>query len=92
LCVRALVAVGGTFPHVGSRGAAFLRERGFELLEDLGGDDLSARYFAPLDRPERATETERVARARIAGSRDPNGPEILEAEPTASRRGTNPRW
>jgi methyltransferase (TIGR00027 family) len=46
--------------------AAFLRERGFELLEDLGGDDLSARYFAPLDRPERATQTERVARARIA--------------------------
>jgi O-methyltransferase involved in polyketide biosynthesis len=46
--------------------AAFLRERGFELLEDLGGDDLSARYFAPLDRPDRATQTERVARARIA--------------------------
>jgi methyltransferase (TIGR00027 family) len=48
--------------------AAFLRERGFELLEDLGGDDLSARYFAPLDRTDRATETERVVRARMVGT------------------------
>ncbi len=47
--------------------AGFLRSRGFELLEDIGGDNLSARYFAPLDRTDRATETERLARARIAG-------------------------
>ena len=48
--------------------AGFLRERGFELLEDIGGDDLSARYFAPMDRTDRATETERLARAWIAGT------------------------
>lgn len=46
--------------------ADFLRERGFTLLEDMGGDDLSARYFAPLNRTDRATETERVALARMA--------------------------
>lgn len=46
----------------------FLRDRGFELLEDIGGDEFSARYFTPLDRNDRATETERVARARIAVS------------------------
>ena len=46
----------------------FLRDRGFELLEDIGGDGFSARYFTPLDRNDRATETERVARARIAVS------------------------
>ena len=48
--------------------AGFLRERGFELLEDIGGHELSARYFAPLNRTDRATETERLARARIAGT------------------------
>lgn len=46
--------------------AGFLRARGFELLDDLGGDDLSARYFAPMGRSDRVTETERVARARVA--------------------------
>ncbi len=44
----------------------FLRDRGFELLEDIGGEDFSARYFTPLGRTDRATETERVARARVA--------------------------
>ncbi len=47
--------------------AGFLRARGFELLEDIGGEKLSARYFAPLDRTDRATETERLALARLAG-------------------------
>jgi methyltransferase (TIGR00027 family) len=46
--------------------ASFLRKRGFELLEDIGGDEFSERYFAPLDRTDRATETERVTRVRIA--------------------------
>ena len=46
----------------------FLRDRGFELLEDVGGKDFSARYFTSLGRTDRATETERVARARIAGA------------------------
>jgi methyltransferase (TIGR00027 family) len=45
--------------------ACYLRARGFELLDDLGGNELGARYFAPRGRPDRATETERVARARI---------------------------
>jgi methyltransferase (TIGR00027 family) len=48
--------------------ASFLGERGCELLEDIGGDELSARYFIPLGRNDRATETERVARARIVGT------------------------
>ena len=48
--------------------ARFLRDRGFELLEDIGGEDFSARYFTSLGRTDRATETERVARARIAGA------------------------
>jgi len=48
--------------------AEFLRDRGFELLEDIGGEEFSARYFSPLGRSDRATETERVAHARIAGA------------------------
>jgi O-methyltransferase involved in polyketide biosynthesis len=39
--------------------AGFLRDRGFELLEDIGGAEFTARYFTPLDRTDRATETER---------------------------------
>jgi methyltransferase (TIGR00027 family) len=56
------------FGLVPTETADFLRERGFELLEDIGGEEFSARYFAPLDRTDRATETERLALARIAGT------------------------
>lgn len=45
----------------------FLQSRGFELLEDVGSDEFSTRFFAPHERTDRATETERVARARVVG-------------------------
>ncbi len=44
--------------------AAYLRERGLNLLADIGGSDFTDRYFAPRGRADRATETERVALAR----------------------------
>lgn len=52
--------------------AGYLGERGFELIEDIGGDDFSERYFTALGRNDRATDTERVARARVAPDRSPS--------------------
>lgn len=45
--------------------AGYLSERGLDLVEDVGGGDFSARYFRPHGRSDRATETERIAHARV---------------------------
>lgn len=44
----------------------FLRDRGLALLEDLGGDDLTTRFFEPRGRSDRAARIEHVALARVA--------------------------
>jgi methyltransferase (TIGR00027 family) len=43
----------------------YLGKRGFDLLEDPAGTELSRRYFVPLGRRDRASEYERVALARV---------------------------
>lgn len=68
--LRALRWVGepARFGMVPEEIADFLRHRGLELLEDIGGDELTARYFAPRGRSDRAAHTEHVALARVRGA------------------------
>ncbi len=42
----------------------FLAERGYQLLEDLAGDDLTRRYFEPRARSERPNAYQHIARVR----------------------------
>jgi methyltransferase (TIGR00027 family) len=60
--------VGGepyTFGIAPKQMADFLRQRGFELLDDASGDDFTDRYFRPGGRGDRANGFERVALARV---------------------------
>jgi O-methyltransferase involved in polyketide biosynthesis len=45
---------------------SYLAERGFELLDDAGSDELYARYFRPHGRHERSNDYQRVALARVS--------------------------
>ena len=70
LLLRAVRWLGEPFRFglVPEEAGSFLRDRGLALLEDLGGDDLTARYFEPRGRSDRASQTEHVALARVEGA------------------------
>jgi methyltransferase (TIGR00027 family) len=48
---------------------SYLAERGFELLADAAGEVLDGRYFRPHGRRDRVNHYQRIARARVTGSR-----------------------